>query len=319
MEWIDDINNFLSEEDQTRLASGKFQVLVQGKAGEIYFAGLDTAYAEGRNSDRTVLSIWRLRRDGVVEKVSSFSWQGDPLAQEREIWEILNPRGGMFKCETVFADYSNIGVTMVERFRNLGMPIVGVTFGGSAKSVGSSKNWKNTLYDHFLVRLQSGEALYPNIEELRILGVDASPEFRVQVDNMLEGFWQWCILQRIRGRGLNDKIEAPTDQVEDEEDGQSKVAHDDIPSADILAVWAARHRDQMRKELAKGGGLMSSFEFPIPVFGGTFTAQPGHVTSRSDNPYANRPASASSAPMFGGDAQDGRTDMSGWIGLNNKK
>jgi hypothetical protein len=320
MEWIDDINNLLSEEDQNRLAKGTHKPLVRGKVGDLYFAGLDTAYSGSKDADRTVLAIWRLRRDGVCEKVASYIWQGDPLGQEREIWEILNPKGGFFKCEAIFADYSNIGITMVERFRSVGLPIVGVTFGSSAKTIGSSKNWKNTLYDHFLIRLQSGDAVYPNIEELRVMGVDAEPEFKTQVENLLEGFWQWCVIQRTRGKGINDKIEAPTDQVEDSEDGQSKVAHDDACSADILAIWAARHRDQMRKEMGRSGAGLVSMDIPMPVIGGTM-AVPGSGR-RTENPYASRPSigplaspdSAGGVDIFGQNA-----NIVGWVGINRKK
>ncbi len=173
MEWVDDINNLLSEADQTRLAGGKHEPLTRGKQGEIYFAGLDTAYSDHKDADRTVLAIWRLRRDGVVEKVASFVWHGDPLAQEREIWQILSPKGGLFKCEAIFGDYSNINISIIERFRSAGLPILGVTFGSSAKAVGSSKNWKNTLYDHFVVRLQSGDISYPNVDAMKLAAVDA--------------------------------------------------------------------------------------------------------------------------------------------------
>ena len=227
MEWVDDINNLLSDEDQERLAGGKHLPIIHGRSGDVYFAGLDTAYSGSKDADRTVLAIWRLRRDGVVERVASYVWQGDPLGQEKELWDILNPKQGMFKCEAIFADYSNIAINIVERFRASGLPIVGVTFGSSAKNVGSNKNWKNTLYDHFMVRLQTGEAVYPDIKQLRMMAGASEPEMKVQIDNMLEGFWQWCVIQRVRGRGLNDTIEAPTDQVEDDEGGESRVAHDD--------------------------------------------------------------------------------------------
>jgi hypothetical protein len=317
MEWIDDINNLLSESDQAKLASGKHKPITKGKVGDLYFAGLDTAYSGSRDADRTVLAIWRLRRDGVCEKVASFSWQGDPLGQEREIWEILNPRGGMFKCEAIFADYSNIGITMVERFRAVQLPIVGVTFGSSAKTIGSSKNWKNTLYDHFLIRLQSSEAVYPNIEEMKVMAVGADQEMKVQIDNMLEGFWQWIVIQRIRGKGLNDKIEAPSDQVEDTEDGQSKMAHDDACSADVLAVWAARHRDQMRKEMGRGGAGLISMDIPMPVFGGTMAIPGGN--RGSDNPYASRPSLGPLTQSAGSlDASEQSSGISAWAQVNKK-
>ena len=323
MEWVDDINNLLSEEDQTRLESGKHRPLTAGKSGELYFAGLDTAYSERGEADRTFLCIWRLTRDGVCEKVASYSWHGDPLTQEAELFEILNPSNGLFKCECILAGDSNIAIDIIRRFRAARLPILGVTFGASAKTVGSNKNWKNTLFDHFMVRLQTGEAVYPNIAAMRLMiQDDADQEMRVQVDNILEGFFQWCVIQRIRGKGLNDKIQAPTDQVEDAEEGNSRVAHDDSCAADIMAVWAARHRDQMKKDMAKGG-MLAPMPIPMPVFGGGTMSNPGRGGSMTGNPYEAQSLKGSQASPFVKPIQATETgqptqDMLGWIQVNRK-
>jgi hypothetical protein len=96
-------------------------------------------------------------------------------------------------------------------------------------------------------------------------------------------------------------------------------------SADVLAVWAARHRDQMRKEMGRGGAGLISMEIPMPVIGGTMAVPGGSRGSNSDNPYANGPrpsigplsAAGGSLDSFGISNQ--ADNFGGWIGLNQKK
>jgi hypothetical protein len=75
-------------------------------------------------------------------------------------------------------------------------------------------------------------------------------------------------LERIRGKGMNDKIQAPEDGVEGEEGegGGTTTAHDDVTTADVLATWAASHVAELEQELAHGGDL-SSYEIPSGLFG----------------------------------------------------
>jgi hypothetical protein len=328
MEWIADINNFLSDEDQDTLASGKHKPLTQGRAGDLYFGGLDTASSDRITADNTELVIWRLCRDGSLEKVASFIWHGKVLEQESEIWQILNPKNGLFKCEAVLGDNSNIAISMIQRFLQAGLPIVGVSFGGSAKSVGSNKNWKNTLFDHFLLRLETGELAYPDIKQMELDSANANRELRIQIDNLLDDFTQWTYLQRIRGKGLNDVIEAPHDK-QQTDDGNTDTIHDDGCAADVMAVWAARHRDQMRKEImaqASGGGMF--FDIPVPVIGGPSFQRSGV----SENPYrqaelnkgsqapwpAQAPTSSNDDDPFTRN-QGGTLNIDGMIGANRKR
>ena len=97
------------------------------------------------------------------------------------------------------------------------------------------------------------------------------------------------------------------------------MAHDDACSADVLAVWAARHRDQMRKEMSRGGLGMISMDIPIPVFGGTMTAPNGRFGRSSDNPYAAPPSiNALSQKAQSLDTTGGLGSISGWATLNKK-
>jgi hypothetical protein len=306
--WADDINNFLSDDDQKILFSGDHDFMTKGVLGELYCAGLDTAQGSitGRkDTDETVLSIWRLR-SGKKEKVASYIWKGDPLAQMEEIWQIIHPVTGLFRCKMTLVDYSNIGITIVDLFRAQKVPILGRHF--QATEPRSKKNWKNALYDHFLVQLQTEKVFYPDVNRLETQEVSAQGKELVQIKNLLRGFWEWCSLQRIRGKGLNDKIQAPEENIEDGDDegSGSGRAYDDICTSDILAVWALDHLSELETELAHGGDL-SNYSIPMGVIGansltplvptagtqaGGFGKNPLAVSNLANRPYGkpNDPA-----------------------------
>jgi len=322
MEWVADINNVLSDEDQERLANGKHVPLTQGRNGDTYFAGLDTAYSDRAGADSTKLCIWHLRKDGMLEKVASYAWQGKVLVQEQEIWDIINPKTGLFKVESCMADNSNIAIDIIQRFRAKGVPIVGIPFGGAAPKTIGNKNWKNTIFDHFIVRLQTGELSYPNVKQMKLDRMKSDPEMQTQIDGLLEDLSQWFYLQRTRGRGLNDTIEAPKNQMEDDEDGKSVAIHDDACSADALGTFAARHRDFIRKEMASGGtGII--YDIPIPVIGRRTTTGTGQGYSENpfsagyQNPAGSRANTGYEAPPGSGDGQI--VDIGAMIGLNKKR
>jgi hypothetical protein len=327
LQWVNTVLNALSEADQVALASGKHDILTKGSPGEMFCAGLDTAPGSGTGRwsevDKTVLAIWRVRKNGLKERVACFTWQGNILEQEEEIWQIVNQKTGLFRCEVMMADYSNIAVPLTERFKKAGMPVVGVHFGGTATKANSKKNWKNTLFDHFMVELQSDKVKYPNPDRMRSQAISCGRDERVQIDNMMQGFSEWCILQRIRGRSMNDQIEAPSNNQEDSETGLSEKPHDDHPVADYLAVWACDHYAMLKAEAAKGG-VFGTYEFPVPVIGIASSAMmaPNNPMSQlaraagGENPYAQQKATEalkgfggqdSGSPFAGGDG-------SGYIG-----
>ncbi len=309
--WLDDLYNFLSDDDQDLLAGGTHSLLTQGLPGEIYVAGLDTAQGslEGRkDTDETVLSIWRLRKDGLKEKVATFIWVGDPLTQKQEIFDIINPESGLFKCKMTVVDYSNIGIDVVNQFRAMRIPIIGKLFGATEPT--SKKNWKNAMYDHFLVELESQKLRYPNIVKLEELKISASGADLIQIKNCLRSFWEWTSLQRIVGRGLNDQIEAPKENIEGE-DGESGRGYDDACSADIMGIWAADKLSDLEKEAAKGGDL-STWIIPLGVIGGASSSGVGSMmgATRGQNPFVQQALSQvgaggahpGSAPSSGGAA-----------------
>ncbi len=328
LEWADDINNFLTEEEYKRLGSGAHDALTRGRAGERYFAGLDTSqgsFSGRRDTDWTVLSIWRLNRDGSIDKVASFRWRNQVVDQEDEIWAICNQRNGLFPCELVFADYSNVGVSIVERFKKAGMPITGVPFGKTAQSVDSAKNWKNTLYDYFLIGLQSHQIHFPSMEALRRLG--GSPEEQTQKKNISADYYEWGILQRIRKRGINDEICAPTKLekgADADEDAAEGGLHDDGPSASVLGAYAAGHAVQLKKLMASKGGLQG-YAIPSPVFGQATSSAyaPGSSAAIAsavggENPFAERQRQDLKAQPLGTSQPEnqGQTPLSDMLKMN---
>ncbi len=312
--WKDDILNFLSDDDQKRLFVGTHDLLIRGLPNEIYCAGLDTAQGSlsGRTgTDETVLSIWRLRKDGTKEKVATYIWVGKPLEQEEEIWQIINPTDGLFKCRMTLVDYSNIGINITDRFRARKMPILGKLFGATEPK--SKKNWKNAMYDYFQVQLQTNKIKYGDTKLLEKKRISATGGMLTQIVNTLRGAWEWGTLQRIRKGGNNDIIEAPSEGVEGE-DGETEKAHDDVCSSDILGVWALDHIDALLEEVADAGNL-SAYQIPTAVIGMSNLQAPGAVFGESSghgrpmNPIAQAQAKRDN-PVSNVGTADGNSWMS---------
>jgi hypothetical protein len=323
LEWVDDILNFLDGDQQKALADGAHDLMIKGYPNEFYCAGLDTAQGSSvgaDGTDETVLSIWKKTKDGKFLKVASFIWIGDPIGQMEEIYEIIKPKTGLFPCRMTMVDYSNIGVPIVQLFRKkYKFPIIGKTFGSGEPK--SKLNWKNALFNYFEVQLDTGTVKYPNMEKLKDLRVNCDEPTAIQIDNMERGFWEWCTLQRIKGRSNNADIRAPLKRVEGE-DGEMEKAHDDVCCADVMAVWALGNTEALAKDMDKDNpeeGL--NFAIPEMVVGsasssayaGMATGAGGYRT-QGQNPQAARDMRTQAKASPGGlpvaaDGMDG-SDMS---------
>lgn len=229
MDWLDDINLVLTEEDQKKLVTGMHNHLSAEHSGDVYYFGLDFAggaiVGEKIQSDFTALSIWRKTLNLTKEKVFSIEWKGDLSNQLEEITSIIHPRTGLFKCRGGLADYGNMGAAMVDIMKKQGISIEGVFF--AAREPQSGKNYKNAMYEHFLFELRNDRVRYPNVlNSSSRAGFESSDQ---SFKTIKKHFDQWCKIERRRSAtGLNDKISVP--------DGEG---HDDGPSSDVLALWAA--------------------------------------------------------------------------------
>ena len=242
MIWMEDINLVLSGNQQKKLCSGLFNILDKGRPEltEKYYFGLDTASGTlmpgQKDLDWTVLSIVRKNQDNTKDFVSQYMWQGDVVNQMQEIKDLIHPTEGVFKCVMGLADYSNIAIGIVEMFKKEGIPIAGVTF--SATEPITKKNYKNAMFDQFVFELDSGRVFYPNIEKIK-----KNKVFK-------EGFEQWGLLESHRTSvGINAKIFV-----------DPSAGHDDIPCANVLAVWAA---DQEKSYAGKVPQTMKSIAMGI--------------------------------------------------------
>lgn len=257
MEWVQDINLELSEEDQKKLVDSEHVILDRAmtELQEPYFFGLDTASGSlmpgKRDLDYTALSIWRRRSDNVKEKVRSYQWQGDVLGQIDEIKAIVHPKTGIFPCAFGLADYSNIAIGAVESFKKEGIPVDGIVFSHS-ESI-TKKNYKNAMFDQFKFELQANRVKFPSLKNME---TEAHGERCSCAVLMKKSFNEWCNIERHKKLGINDKIEAPAD------------FHDDHCCADVLAVWAMDRTDSFAK------GNMMAYKFPSPIAG------PGPLASR---------------------------------------
>ena len=196
MVWMDDINTFLRGEEPEMLV-GNHELLMSGRAGEHYFFGLDTSsgtLTPGKyDLDFTALSIWRLTGNGTKERVWSREWQGgETLAQAEEIAGIIHPQTGLFPCDFGCVDYSNCGITSVEMFKRLKIPVAGVIFATTDPT--SHKNYKNAMANQFQFELQAGRVKYPRME------------FIDRDKIMRKHYHQWLALERNVSVGINDKI-----------------------------------------------------------------------------------------------------------------
>ena len=244
MVWMDDVNTFLRGEEPETLV-GTHDVLGAARSGEEYYFGLDTSsgtLTPGKyDLDFTALSIWRKRYDGVKEKVWAREWQGSSvLEQAEEISGIVHPISGLFPCAFGCVDYSNVGITMVEMFKRLKIPVVGVIF--STTEPTSRKNYKNAMANQFQFELQSDRIKYPKMESLD----------RDKI--MRKHYHQWLALERIVSVGLNDKITAPQNM------------HDDGAMSDLLAIWAADKNSTFSK-------VQSTFRIGV-------ASMPGSIVSK---------------------------------------
>ncbi|MEZ4480711.1 MAG: hypothetical protein R3B97_06070 [Dehalococcoidia bacterium] len=124
--------------DASRLFSAEDLLALEGahpredapRAGERYVAGLDLG-GEGRESDRSVLTIARIDGDGIAV-VSHVAWQGTPM---REIGAAVELLAGHWCIERLVIDATGIGQPLARELeRALGDRVEPFVFTGPSKS-----------------------------------------------------------------------------------------------------------------------------------------------------------------------------------------
>jgi hypothetical protein len=253
LEWLDDVSNFLTEEQQKRLSNGHYKLQISPSPNGVYVFGLDTS--SGRPDmttlglDWTVLTIWELVA-GKFLRVYSHRWQGDPLIQYDEILGCLKK----FKVKYGIMDFSSLAYMMVTMLQRDGIKVEGIQYQATCSS--SHKDWKTTIFENFESRLNLNQLEYPsmNIDDYReYWSLDEKKNIvwnNVEMENcfedLKEDFFQWTILQRVKSKGSNKLlINAPSGH------------NDDFANSNCLAVWASNNANVT---------LANAFGGSIPVF-----------------------------------------------------
>ena len=248
MEWVDSILGVLTADDQAKLF-GEHEYLYRALPGETYYFGLDFAGGslinKGQDRDSTQLVIGRKRPDNVKEIVACYTWQGDTEEQSNQIINIITK---VFPCAFGCADYSSMGISIVDQFINANIPIAGISF--KAKEPITGKNYKNAMFDQILFEIRQDRFKYPNVNNM--VSNDGTPSEEAKLVN--EHFFQWCALERRKMVGINDEISAP----------KNSTVHDDAPMACALLCWAMDKADDEKREL---GLFRNSVNIAKPVFG----------------------------------------------------
>jgi hypothetical protein len=259
LQWLDSISLFLDEKQQKILGSGTHKLQIVPNLNEVYVFGLDTATGspnlETMGLDYTALSIWMVR-PGKLLKIFTKKWQGDPLMQYDEILDILKK----FRVKYGMIDFSSLAPVFVDMLKRDGIKCEGILYHSNCPE--SHKDWKTTIFDNFLARLNLGQIQYPLIGEENYKEYKDNIEMMNNVNDTDDGFYEWCILQRIQSKNSSKiKISAPNKE------------HDDVSNSDCLSVYAAVRISKMQlgtvtsiplyvskgATLYSGGGSASGF------------------------------------------------------------
>lgn len=227
MKWVDSVNKFLTENDLESMI-GEHDYLSHGRDGEEYFFGLDLAGGllinQGIKRDYSSLAIVRKNKDGVVELVAGYEYQGDVVEQMQDIISVIHPENGVFKCIFGTADYGSLGPAVVDMLMHAGIPIAGIRYRSSEPTTGMQ--YKMAIFDHIFNSIRADTFKYPKREDMAKIYI------------LKKHFEEWADLERTANPNGTIKIAAPNDG----------ISHDDAVNATALAVWAA---DKMKEELRR--------------------------------------------------------------------
>lgn len=256
MEWVETLGGFLTGDEQAKLFSGEHDYQLTPMAEEKYFFGLDFAGGSlievGPEHDSTQLVIGRKNPDSTKEIVALYEWQGDTTVQTEEIINIVT---NVFPCEFGVADYSTMGIAVVDAILAANIPMAGISFKKTEQV--SGKNYKNAIFDQILYEIRHGRVKYPSLKKVLnpLNGEISSPQANLLNKHIIE----WGALEREKtATGINDLIHAP----------EGSRTHDDCPNAAALFVWAC---DKCDAEKVAMGFYTKNFKIARPSFGGTMT------------------------------------------------
>jgi len=231
--WQLDEDNLLTEQDQLLLMDKEWTPTFGTKR---YYFGLDLAggsdISVDPKHDFTQLTIVEVDK-GIKRIVDAFQWQGDTWDQVQEIVDIVHPEYGKYKCADGILDRGGLGTAIYDQLRRK-IPVKAIMYAQTEPD--TKKNYKNAMFDHFLMELRANRVKYPKAEYTNKHTV------------LKKHINEWTIITRKNQAGINFKIEAPTGM------------HDDCPNSAVMAVYCADgkyagNQKGMRKNCFNPGGM----------------------------------------------------------------
>lgn len=243
LNWLADVDAYLSKLEFEKLASGNFDVLNESARGEVYYAGIDCGGSLGAEDDyedvaagsedeaesHTSISVIRMAPDGRKHKVfhKFLPKDMDWVAQGQHFIDLFHPAKGKFlNVKNILIDIGNVGKPVLDHMKAAGLPIEGIFFQATDKD--SRKNFKNAMYDLFQYELQDNKWCYPNI--VSSFDFDQGNELYNDIKN---SYLQWEDIEAIepKNSGINKKFIQ----------GNSSRG-DDAPNSDVLAGFACKFK-----------------------------------------------------------------------------
>lgn len=224
LEFVDGAGQFLSTEERDKLINGDFEWLHHGRIGEKYVAGIDFAGSSSDNADFTHITVLRIDRNNQKQKVYAEEMQGMSYPEQiRHIVRLLGGPNPKFNCSAIFADFTGCGRPVVQTLKEeYGLTqLTGITFNGSDTFTHSGMNLKNAMYANAKQEIDYDRFKYPTKDNfIKIMGPEKNGFYHKMIG-------EWSDLECEQKLSVNKRIEAPAG------------GHDDCPSADVLAVFAA--------------------------------------------------------------------------------
>lgn len=225
LQFVDGASQFLTTEEVESLKSGEFDWITEGIYGETYVAGIDFASSTADTADYTHISILRVDRNTrQKQKVFAIELSGMSYPEQINVIDnLLGNKNPKFYCQAIFCDFTGCGRPVVQSLiEERGMKqVTGITFNATDTLWNTGMNFKNAMYAHAKQEIDYGRFKYPSLDR-----------YSRCVPSDQIGFWhrqisEWSDLLCEQKISINKRI------------GAGPGAHDDVPSADILAISAS--------------------------------------------------------------------------------
>lgn len=236
--FISDSSSLLSQDQFSHLTlNGDFDWLEYGSIDETYVAGIDFGQGTG-DLDPTAISVLRINHtNNRKEKVFGCELRENYPQQIKHILEMFTGPRPRFKVAKICSDFSGVGRGIVQMLISQGLNMIGIIFnardtlsnkiaripGKTRMTFGPMTNFKTSMYNLFILELENDRFSYPKKERMERLFLSGTPAMQQYHQGLAE--WNDMQINRENEASINPKIYGTT--------------HDDIPSSDVLALYAS--------------------------------------------------------------------------------